>query len=213
MSTVLDEKDALTVVSILGKALWFIAEESKTYKVCLAAVCQNGLTLATVPTGMRGYGLCRAAVRQNGSAIRFVPNRFLTTPFCCYAMEHGAKLVDIPQDMITLEMCYRELERTHSLETIPPECIDTNLAYAAVVYAERNIKYVPQHLWTERLLALAPTFSSGLIDGVPRDHLDSWLGDYPDVTASSCRDRLRELISNRPRQMERRAPLPTLRKR
>jgi len=73
------------IVSKNGRALEFIPEEEKDYKICLAAVKQTGYALKFVPKELQSEELCLAAIKETGYALQYVLKKFQTAKLCAIA--------------------------------------------------------------------------------------------------------------------------------
>ena len=80
-----------------GFAVQHLPNELKTEALCLAAVQQDGRTLAYVPDALKTETLCLAAVQQDGYTLQYVPDAQKTEALClAAAQQDGGALAYVP---------------------------------------------------------------------------------------------------------------------
>jgi hypothetical protein len=173
----------LEVVSVHGQVFRQVPQKMKNYKMHLAAVKGDELSLESipkkfiteevclaaiknergtrvlqhVPENLKTPEICLNAVKKAGDNLRYVPEELKTPEMCLIAAkELSVHLMKyIPKHFLTPEICLKIVKNKYKLFTIPLELRTLEVCLASVRNNGDNLKDVPEKLKTLKMCLLA----------------------------------------------------------
>lgn len=163
------EKELIDIVTKDPMALTAIPRKSRSRKVCMAAVSQDGFLLEECLEAQKTQAMILAALEaSDGEAIQFVSKDKRSREVCLKSVTlHGTNLQYLEEEKCTEEICLAAFEESWQAFAFFPKALKDAYLETALEKDGRVLQFIDKEAISERLCDQAVTTTAEALGAVP----------------------------------------------